>query len=100
MSLEVEVEIDGVKKVVKLKRIEYGEYTKILQSVLKVEMIGETPKSQFDIIKFRHDVTKTCIENTDIDLDKLPVNVALLIEDKVFEYNELMTRGSFFQRGQ
>jgi hypothetical protein len=95
MGYEMEIEVDGVKKIVKLRRLTYGEYMDILKSALKVEMVGEITKSNLDVVKFRHDIVLACIENkNEIDVDKLDVKTALEVEAKVFELNGM---GKFFQ---
>jgi len=95
MEKEVVIKDDSGNDIkVKIRRITYGEYNEILKSCMKLELIGGMNKGTIDLIKFRHDIVRASADKS-VDVDKLPVEEALKLENEVMEFNGLSGEASF-----
>lgn len=61
--MEVKIRWTGDEKVVKLRKITWGEYAEVLRgSMSKLKMIGSTPSAELDYVSFIELLTLRSIE--------------------------------------
>jgi len=90
---EVEITLaNGEKKVVKIRRITYGEYNEIMKKSVKIEYLGGTPKTSVDMVEFKKLLVNAALVDK-INIDELPLDSGLAIEKAALDENGMGENG-------
>ncbi len=84
--VDVEVTINGEKKTIKVEKVKFGVYMRLLRKCTKTEMLGSELKSTLDTTEYRWEMLKASVGNQ-INIEELDVPEGLRLEQIITELN-------------
>ena len=95
-NINVEVEIEGKKKMIEIKRVSFRKYLEILKKCTKTELIGDKIKTNLESSDYRWEMVKESVVGlTLMELDKIDMIEGMKLEKVVSEVNNFEDTASF-----
>jgi len=86
--------IDGKDVPFEIRRVNFGEYQRAIQSATKSEMIGNLAKSSIDTTKMIDELMKVSVSGP-VDFHLLDMQDGMDLQEKVLAYNGMGDKSSF-----